>query len=389
MRQPPKAKGKVMPEKVFASQKIRKPAGNKFEALVSSKTKQIQKVIHDRKTLVNEYRNLNKSNKIYDKRAIEDPQVATKLLIQSKVKMPPALTKKSKKLKFFELDSDDEVLQLTHKGKNIDEIDDFKNEEFKLSSGDEGKIDAKTVNDYHFSGFYEGDRDIAPNGERKKTRQEIFSELIHKSKKAKFERQQLAMENQIKKEKLDDEFQDIRHLLVGNVRQIKEESKKKNLTDDYYSMANLLRDDTKVVPEAKVSEDPERNRERRKNAKMVQEGEEEEEDSDEKDEDEFDLDNDEEEMGDDTEIVMQKNMKKGKMNQLLKNEKNEKKRVRFVDEIRKMKKGEADESDSIGSDEEDEFEDDDGDGEDMEGEEYEDMEEGDFDEDDDDEDDDA
>lgn len=48
MRKPPTAKGKPMPDKVFASQKIRKPeAPNKFEALVASKRKQQQKTIQD------------------------------------------------------------------------------------------------------------------------------------------------------------------------------------------------------------------------------------------------------------------------------------------------------------------------------------------------------
>ena len=108
-------------------------------------------------------------------------------------------------------------------------------------------------------------------------------------------------------------------------RQIKEESKKKNLTDDYYSMADMLRDDTKVKPEFKVNEDPKK-RERRKNSKMVDE-------NDEDKEDDFEDSDEEEEgdglseAGDDVDVVAQKNMRKGKMNQLLKNEKKEQKRV--------------------------------------------------------------
>ena len=85
-----------------------------------------------------------------------------------------------------------------------------------MSSDEEDRrIGANIVGDYHFSGFHEPSKDDAQKGERKKTRQEIFAELIHKSKKAKFERQQLAMENQVKREKIDDDFQSIRHLLVG------------------------------------------------------------------------------------------------------------------------------------------------------------------------------
>lgn len=83
------------------------------------------------------------------------------------------------------------------------------------SDEDDGKIGANIVDDYHFSGFYEPNKDAA-QPERKKTRQEIFAELIHKSKKAKFERQQLAMENQVKREKLNEDFQSIKHLLVGD-----------------------------------------------------------------------------------------------------------------------------------------------------------------------------
>ena len=53
MRKPPTAKGKPMPNKVFGSNKIRKPqVANKFEALVSSKHKQMQKSVHDVSLLV-------------------------------------------------------------------------------------------------------------------------------------------------------------------------------------------------------------------------------------------------------------------------------------------------------------------------------------------------
>ena len=137
-------------------------------------------------------------------------------------------------MKIFDLESDEEKeTMLTHQGqwnnlwnllelifffigKAVNDIDDFK-EEIEVSSVDEeNHIDADVVNDFHFQGFE--DEKVEKNnsniGERRKTKQEIYKEIIHKSKKAKFEKQQLKFENQMKIEDIDNTFQSIMGLLI-------------------------------------------------------------------------------------------------------------------------------------------------------------------------------
>ena len=59
----------------------------------------------------------------------------------------------------------------------------------------------------NFGGFDEdnGDND----GERQKSKAEIYKEIIKKSKKMKYERQKLREENDAKREELDSGYQDL------------------------------------------------------------------------------------------------------------------------------------------------------------------------------------
>lgn len=71
------------------------------------------------------------------------------------------------------------------------------------------------VNNLHFGGFDEDGDEKDERGfqNRRKSKQEIYKELIHKSKKAKFQRQQQQFENEQKIEELDEDFGAIFHLL--------------------------------------------------------------------------------------------------------------------------------------------------------------------------------
>ena len=97
-------------------------------------------------------------------------------------------TKSTKKRTKFQLDSDDSdggdndvFMGFTHKGKKLlDEHDDF-NEQIPHSSDgeddyDKGKLNEEMVNRLNFGG---GD---LPEEGKKKTRKEIFQEIINKSK---------------------------------------------------------------------------------------------------------------------------------------------------------------------------------------------------------------
>lgn len=94
-------------------------------------------------------------------------------------------------------------------------MDDFKDNEIDRSVSDDN-IDAEMVQNLHFGGFDDdGDeRDERGFQERRKTKQEIYKELIHKSKKMKFQRQQQQQEDDEKVAELDEGFEDIMQLLV-------------------------------------------------------------------------------------------------------------------------------------------------------------------------------
>ena len=70
-------------------------------------------------------------------------------------------------------------------GVNIDLLNDYKDTDLLNDDNDseDERLDAKIVNDFHFEGFEDG-----PTNGRKKTKQEIFKEIIGKSKKEKYHR---------------------------------------------------------------------------------------------------------------------------------------------------------------------------------------------------------
>jgi len=82
------------------------------------------------------------------------------------------------------------------------------------SFSDDENIGADMVNNLHFGGFDEdGEKDESGFQQHRKSKQEIYKELIHNSKKQKFLRQQQQLENEQKIEELDDNFGAIFHLL--------------------------------------------------------------------------------------------------------------------------------------------------------------------------------
>lgn len=113
-----------------------------------------------------------------------------------KTMLHKAATQKKKR---FDLDSDGEnedmPLRLTHKGKNLEDLDDFKDRMVGSSDEDNANVPAEIVDKLNFTGF-EG-KGVIPNSaaasnnpDRKKTKKEIYEEIIKKSKKMKYERQQ-------------------------------------------------------------------------------------------------------------------------------------------------------------------------------------------------------
>ncbi|EIW69706.1 hypothetical protein TREMEDRAFT_20830, partial [Tremella mesenterica DSM 1558] len=114
----------------------------------------------------------------------------------------------------FGLDDDEGLGGLTHGGRSVLDLptDDFVKQ--GLAEEDEegkGTVDAKTVHRVHFGGFErEGEED---GEERKKSKAEVMSELIAKSKGYKHERQQQKELDIDLREELDEDIDELRALL--------------------------------------------------------------------------------------------------------------------------------------------------------------------------------
>ncbi|WVR05233.1 hypothetical protein IAU60_002245 [Kwoniella sp. DSM 27419] len=108
---------------------------------------------------------------------------------------------------------------LTHGGRNVLDLpgDDFEaqglGERDDEDDLDKGRVDRRTVNRAHFGGF-DGDADEEDLPERKKSKAEVMSEIIAKSKEHKYERQQQREQDDEMRDELDEELDDLRALLA-------------------------------------------------------------------------------------------------------------------------------------------------------------------------------
>ena len=134
--------------------------------------------------------------------------------------------KRSKKASKFDLDSEDENddlqnIKLTHQGQDIDEINEFKhktNPDDINDQPDDKFLDDKIVEKLHFGGK-NIEKDTGDDFFKvKKTKQEVFQEIIAKSKMFKAARAELKDQNLEMTEQVDDEFKDIMPLLMNNQR---------------------------------------------------------------------------------------------------------------------------------------------------------------------------
>ncbi|CAE6445815.1 unnamed protein product [Rhizoctonia solani] len=110
----------------------------------------------------------------------------------------------------FNLEDDEE---LTHYGQSLNALDDFDGAGIELDDEEEGgQIDANVVRHDHFGGF---DDDGEDEPERKKSKSEVMSEIIAKSKAYKAERQEQREADDNARHQLDQEFASIRDLLYA------------------------------------------------------------------------------------------------------------------------------------------------------------------------------
>ncbi|WOO79724.1 putative nucleolar complex protein 14 [Vanrija pseudolonga] len=108
---------------------------------------------------------------------------------------------------------------LTHGGRDVDDLpgDDFDAQGFaEYDDEDTGAIPRRQVHRDHFGGF-EDNEDDEDMPERKKSKHEVMSEIISKSKEYKLERQHQKEMDSHMREELDEGLDELRALLGGSV----------------------------------------------------------------------------------------------------------------------------------------------------------------------------
>ncbi|KAI0700625.1 Nop14-like protein [Cytidiella melzeri] len=114
----------------------------------------------------------------------------------------------------YNLEDDDE---LTHYGQSLSNLDDFDNVGLRLEEEeeDQGHIDRRTVHESHFGGFDDEDDDDEDSDgqpQRKKSKAEVMSEVMAKSKEYKAPQQE---EDVNLRHQLDEELDTLRSLLYA------------------------------------------------------------------------------------------------------------------------------------------------------------------------------
>lgn len=93
-------------------------------------------------------------------------------------------------------------------GQEIEKLDDF-NEDIEASSAEDEEINKEMVNELHFGGF----ENEADGSRPRKTKQEIYKEIIKKSKKMRYEKQKLREENLNRVDEIDQDSDTMKKIL--------------------------------------------------------------------------------------------------------------------------------------------------------------------------------
>ncbi|KAB5593229.1 nucleolar complex protein 14 [Ceratobasidium theobromae] len=185
--------------------------GRKLKGVVGHPSASKQTGIEQRKkTLLIEYNQKDRAGGIIDRRFGENDTT-----ISPEERMLERFTRERQrqaKGAVFNLEDDEE---LTHYGQSLSALDDFDDTGIELDDDEDGgQIDANVVRQSHFGGFgeEEGGKD---QPERKKSKAEVMSEVIAKSKAYKAERQEQREADDNIRHELDQDFASIRGLLYA------------------------------------------------------------------------------------------------------------------------------------------------------------------------------
>ncbi|KAI1437557.1 Nop14-like protein [Xylaria sp. CBS 124048] len=173
-----------------------------------------------RQTLLVEMNRRNKTGVIRDQRFGEND---ASMSYEEKMAQRFVREKQNHKTSMFDLEDDDGMEGLTHMGKAISfpDKDDFEEPDLDGEDGDSDNESAdslrgiKRVRESDYAGA-EDDENVEGEPERKKTKQEIYKEIIAKSKLHKAERQAQKDADEDLREELDQDLSDIHNLLFQN-----------------------------------------------------------------------------------------------------------------------------------------------------------------------------
>lgn len=177
------------------------------------------------------------------------------------MKKEVSMARQTKKRMKFNLDGDDSddanFNFLTHRGKKLEDMDDFK-DKIQEDSDDvfddkdlkKGNLNDEIVNELHFGG---GPEDTA-NPNQKKSREERLKEIMEKSKAFKFYHQEIKMANAEYTRQLDDDWDDIADLLTfknkNSDQVVPNTTEKDKEFDDLYTKLKTESGIQKIQPEA-------------------------------------------------------------------------------------------------------------------------------------------
>lgn len=163
------------------------------------------------------------------------------------------VSNKRQKFNLDDMDSDEDnmFMGFTHGGRKLEELDDFK-DEIPMSSDDEdkynidrqkGQLDEQMVERMNFGGG------VLDNKDQKKSRKEVFEEIIAKSKTYKMAHQEIKMAAKELQHRLDDEYQDLLPLLnLSKNKEDRRELPETKLDRSYEKIASTLATQQRVMP---------------------------------------------------------------------------------------------------------------------------------------------
>lgn len=171
-----------------------------------------------------------------------------KLSSNSSSSLPAFLRKRSKKNLFELADDEDEEMNMTHNGRDINDMDAEELNVFDGGLDEHGNINPKLVGQMNFSGF-----DGPSTDNKRKTKKEILNETIKRSKLKKLENQKEQEENFNLKKRLDDEFSDL-YGELNFLQQKKLKTQEEPEDDGYTEISRALSFEPRMPSITKIKE---------------------------------------------------------------------------------------------------------------------------------------